>query len=100
MRENRVLKVKRATPDLDIFEIRPFYPNCVSGRSSRCNFDVVTDYGANVAIIMKVQKCIFRQNQTKSDKFRQVFVTMMFDFGIIMATFRPIDGANVAIQLG
>ena len=51
MRENRVLKVKRATPDLDIFEIWSFYPNGVSGRSSRRNHSDVTDYGANVAKI-------------------------------------------------
>jgi hypothetical protein len=55
--QKRVLKVKRANPDLDIFGKIPFYPFSFSGIYSRLLFGDVTDYGANVAKISKVSKC-------------------------------------------
>ena len=55
--QKRVLKVKRANPDLDIFGKIPFYPFSFSGIYSRRAFGDVTDYGANVAKISKVSKC-------------------------------------------
>jgi hypothetical protein len=55
--QKRVLKAKRANPDLDIFGKIPFYPFSFSGIYSRRGFGDVTDYGANVAKISKVSKC-------------------------------------------
>jgi hypothetical protein len=55
--QKRVLKAKRANPDLDIFEKIPFYPFSFSGICSRCLSGDDTDYGANVAKISKVSNC-------------------------------------------
>jgi hypothetical protein len=55
--QKRVLKVKRANPDLDIFGKIPFYPFSFSGIYSILFFGDVTEYGANVAKISKVSKC-------------------------------------------
>ena len=63
--QKRVLKAKRANPDLDIFEKIPFYPFSFSGICSRCLSGDDTDYGANVAKISKVSNCKMRQNETK-----------------------------------
>jgi len=62
--KKRVLKVKRPTPDLDIFEKIPFYPFSFSGIYSRLLSGDDTENGVNVAKISKVSKCKNRQNQT------------------------------------
>ena len=63
--QKRVLKVKRANPDLDIFGKIPFYPFCVSGIYSRLLSGDVTEYGVNVAKITRMSNCTLRQNWGK-----------------------------------